>query len=62
MKKYLCSLNYRKWEMRAVDKRWLNAFGRVLCVGKGPGPRNVLVKIYGMGTVVVPWRVVRVYK
>lgn len=35
------------------DKRWRDIVGTVICQGKGPGPKNVLVNTH-LGKVVVP--------
>jgi hypothetical protein len=56
-----CIIHYAK-DNRAPDERWRDAVGRVMCVGRGPGPRNVLVKTYLYWTVVVPRGNVRVLR
>lgn len=57
----LCSINYSEKYRKVVDKRWIDAIGRIMCVSKGPGSRNALVKVYGTGMVVVPMGNLRVY-
>ena len=57
----LCLIHYSEKYRKVVDKRWIDAIGRIVCVGKGPGPRNALVKVYGIGMVVVPIGNLRIY-
>lgn len=54
-----CIIHYAK-RNQAPDTKWRDAIGKILCVGRGPGPKNVLVKVYGVGTVVVPRGNVRI--
>ena len=53
-------IHYAKRKEPMVKKRYRDAVGKVITMGKGPGPRNVLVNVDGK-KVVVPRGNVRIY-